>query len=65
MDAFFAHWFLGLHRIRMGAENPLIWDLLWFAIFGLIPLALGLLLSRNRRQEAAQRESVPARRAHS
>jgi uncharacterized membrane protein len=65
MDAFFAHWFLGLHRIRMAAENPLIWDLLWFAIFSLIPLALGLLLSRDQRQEAAQRESLPTRRAHS
>jgi len=44
-----AHWFLSLHRINMAADNPLIWDLLWFVILGLVPLSLGLLLSRSTR----------------
>lgn len=44
VDAVFSHWILGLHRIRMDAESPLLWDLGWLAIFGLLPLALGLWL---------------------
>ncbi len=48
-EGFLAHWFLDLHRIRMAAENPLMWDLLWFAIAGVVPLSLGLLLSRGAR----------------
>ncbi len=48
LEGLLAHWFLSLHRVRMAAENPLIWDLLWFAILGLVPLVLGLLLSRGR-----------------
>jgi uncharacterized membrane protein len=47
-DALISHWFLGIHRIRMDAPNPLAWDLLWLAIFGLGPLIAGLLLSRRR-----------------
>lgn len=44
VDAIFSHWILGLHRIRMDAENPLLWDLGWLAIFGLLPMAFGLWL---------------------
>lgn len=29
------HWIVGIHRVRMEVENPLLWDLLWFAVFGL------------------------------
>ncbi|MDX3925968.1 MAG: DUF2243 domain-containing protein [Shinella sp.] len=41
LDALLSHWVLGIHRIRMDVDNPLFWDLLWFAIFGLAPLGIG------------------------
>lgn len=48
MDAVLSHWVLGIHRIRMDTANPLLWDLAWFAVFGLVPLVLGLWLRRVR-----------------
>ena len=42
VDAIFPHWILGLHRIRMDVEYPLIWDLFWLCNFGIVPLAIGL-----------------------
>lgn len=47
LDSVLSHWILGIHRIRMDVENQLFWDLLWFAAFGLLPLALGLLMRRS------------------
>jgi uncharacterized membrane protein len=46
IDAVLSHWILGIHRIRMDVPNPLFWDLLWLAIFGLVPLAAGLWMRR-------------------
>jgi uncharacterized membrane protein len=46
-DAVVSHWLLQLHRIRMDVENPLLWDLLWLFPFGIVPLAVGILLLRN------------------
>ena len=48
-DAVLAHWLLGLHRIRVEAENPLAWDLGWLGAFGVIPLVVGLGLARRGR----------------
>jgi len=31
----------------MDVENQSFWELLWFAVFGLVPLALGMLRRRN------------------
>lgn len=42
LDGVLSHWVLGIHRIKLDSANPLAWDLLWFAVFGLVPLALGL-----------------------
>lgn len=57
LDAVVAHWLLGIHRIKMASPDPLFWDLLWFVVFGLIPIAIGLLLGRahNRRVAHAGR----------
>lgn len=44
VDAVLSHWILGIHRIRMDVANPLVWDLAWLAVFGLVPLACGLWL---------------------
>jgi uncharacterized membrane protein len=46
-DAVLSHWTLGIHRIRMDADNPLLWDIGWLALFGLVPLAAGLLMRRR------------------
>ena len=47
LDAILSHWLLGIHRIKMNSPDPLFWDLLWLAGFGLIPAALGLWLIRK------------------
>lgn len=41
LDAVLSHWILGIHRIRMDSPNPLVWDLVWFVVFGLAPMVLG------------------------
>lgn len=46
-DAVLSHWLLGIHRIRMDATRPLLWDVGWLLIFGGGPLALGLWLLRR------------------
>lgn len=53
IDAVFSHWITGIHRIKMDAGSPLAWDIAWLAVFGVIPLLLGLWLRRNRRPPAA------------
>ncbi len=53
LDAVVSHWWLGIHRIKMDSPNLLFWDLLWFVVFGIVPIAVGLLLGRaHNRQEA-------------
>lgn len=47
-DAVISHWLLGLHRIRMDSEFPLLWDLGWLAAFGVVPIILGVILLRRR-----------------
>lgn len=41
VDALLSHWLLGIHRIRVDAADPLLWDLGWLLLFGLGPMALG------------------------
>ncbi|MCC2614079.1 DUF2243 domain-containing protein [Neorhizobium petrolearium] len=55
LDSVLSHWILGIHRIRMDVENQLFWDLLWFAVFGLVPLALGMLMRRNSKGDGGRR----------
>lgn len=52
VDAVMSHWLLGIHRIRMDTASPLFWDLLWLAVFGIVPIAAAIWLSRNRRPPA-------------
>ncbi len=47
LDSLLSHWILGIHRIRLDSPNPLLWDLIWFAAFGLLPLVLGWPLRRR------------------
>jgi len=57
VDAVLSHWVLGLHRIRVDAADPLVWDIGWLMIFGLVPLAVGWLLMRQGRPPSAHRDS--------
>lgn len=47
IDSVLSHWVLGIHRVRMDVENPLVWDLLWFVIFGILPLLIGCVMVRR------------------
>jgi hypothetical protein len=47
VDSVLSHWVLGIHRIRVDAENPLAWDLLWLGLFGLLPMALAWGVARG------------------
>ncbi|MEW9855472.1 DUF2243 domain-containing protein [Novosphingobium sp. M1R2S20] len=49
LDSILSHWLLGIHRIRVDSSAPLMWDLIWFAAFGVGPVLLGLLLRRRGR----------------
>lgn len=41
IDAVASHWILGIHRIKMDAASPLLWDLLWFFVFGVAFILAG------------------------
>jgi uncharacterized membrane protein len=47
VDAVLSHWLLGIHHIRLEAENVLLWDLIWFFVFGVAFIAAGWLVRRN------------------
>ncbi|GAB1583537.1 DUF2243 domain-containing protein [Phyllobacterium phragmitis] len=47
IDAVLSHWLLGIHRIRMDSPNPLLWDIGWLFVFGLVPALIGYGLLRN------------------
>ena len=47
VDAILSHWVLGIHRIRLDTENVLLWDLLWFVVFGVAFVVLGWRLRRG------------------
>lgn len=47
LDAVLSHWLLGIHRVRDVSDMPLVWDLIWFGAFGLVPLAIGWWLLRR------------------
>jgi uncharacterized membrane protein len=40
-DSILSHWITGIHRIRVDSPNPLMWDLIWFLAFGLVPAVIG------------------------
>jgi len=59
LDAVLSHWLLGIHRIRMDSDVPVVWDLAWLGIFGLIPLAIGLLLQERDNNGSGGERRVP------
>ena len=57
IDAIASHWVLGIHRIKMDSDLPLVWDVLWFTVFGIAFLAWGWML---RHTQPGGRGHVPA-----
>ena len=55
VDSILSHWVLGIHRIRMDVDNPLFWDLLWFAAFGVVPVVVGWMMRRGNGRGAGAR----------
>ena len=47
VDATVFHWLLELHHIRLDTSSPLLWDLLWFLVFGVAFVALAWWLWRG------------------
>lgn len=47
IDALVSHWALGIHRIRVDVDDPMLWDLGWFLVFGLAPMGIGWALARR------------------
>lgn len=46
VDSVLSHWILGIHRIKLDSPDPLAWDLMWFAVFGVVPALIGSWLLR-------------------
>jgi len=44
VDVVLVHWVVGIHRVRVGVPNPLLWDLGWLVVFGVTSLVLGIWL---------------------
>jgi len=65
VDAVLSHWLLGLHRIRMDSAAPLVWDLAWAGLFGVVPLLVGVIIKRRsgRAPVTAQTAAVSSDRA--
>lgn len=57
IDALLSHWITGIHRIKMDADQPLIWDIAWFVVFGLAPLLAGWKTRNHRRPPPTGRTS--------
>jgi hypothetical protein len=36
VDSVLSHWLVGIHRVRMDSPSPLVWDLIWFFVFGVL-----------------------------
>lgn len=60
LDAVASHWVLGIHRIKLDAENPLPYGIGWLVLFGAIPLSIGWMLKRGGPHDRAKPNAVVA-----
>lgn len=44
VDGILSHWILRIHWIKMDSDTPLVWDIFWFAFFGVAFVIWGLIL---------------------
>lgn len=49
IDAVLSHWLLGIHRIKIDSEVPMLWDVGWLIGFGILPAAAGLFVAMGPR----------------
>lgn len=47
LDAVLFHWVLQIHRIRLDSDQPLMWDLIWFFVFGVAFIVAGSMLKKK------------------
>jgi uncharacterized membrane protein len=47
VDVAFFHWTLGIHRIRVGVPDPMVYDIGWLLAFGAVPGAIAWALLRR------------------
>ena len=47
IDGVLSHWLLGIHRIKLDSDNPLLWDVIWFVAFGAAPFVAGWMVARG------------------
>jgi uncharacterized membrane protein len=47
VDLVVFHWILEMHHIRVDTDAPLLYDIGWFVVFGLVPLAAGWVMLRR------------------
>ncbi|HEX8414629.1 MAG TPA: DUF2243 domain-containing protein, partial [Sphingomicrobium sp.] len=47
VDVGLFHWVLGIHRIRLNVENPMLYDVGWFAILGVLVALAGWAVLRR------------------
>jgi uncharacterized membrane protein len=59
LDAMLFHWILQLHRIRIESDSSLMWDLLWFFVFGVAFVAVGWMLKIRKATDKPSRPSRP------
>jgi uncharacterized membrane protein len=59
LDGIASHWVLQIHRIKMDSEMPLVWDILWFAVFGVAFVAWGRMLQPKRPARGAGTPAAP------
>ena len=64
VDAVLSHWILGIHRIRMDVPNPMMWDMLWFMLFGVLFLVAGLALRRRPSSYHGEERRSKSRSTH-
>lgn len=60
VDAAFSHWITGIHRIKLDAPNPIVWDLIWFFAFGIVPALIGWWMLRKTHPGGGQRGRAAA-----
>jgi uncharacterized membrane protein len=47
VDVGFFHWILGIHRIRVDVPDPMLYDVGWLTVLGILPLVAAWLLLRE------------------
>jgi uncharacterized membrane protein len=61
VDVVVFHWLAGIHRVRMETPQPLLWDLIWLVVFGVLPIIAAVWLQRRRGNPSGPSSGGPTR----